>query len=70
MRVVDAPLCPEDCEQCRDGRPQCILHLQIQLAWLGLEAGEVRSPAGVICHPFPHYFPTQLNCVRRFGATP
>lgn len=36
----------------------------------GTEAGEALSPAGVICHPFSHSFPTRLNCVRRFGAIP
>ncbi|XP_027975435.1 sperm-egg fusion protein Juno [Eumetopias jubatus] len=67
-RILDAPLCQEDCEQwwedCRTSYT-CKSNWHGDWDWSG---GKNRCPARAVCRPFPHYFPTPADLCERIWS--
>ncbi|XP_058400502.1 sperm-egg fusion protein Juno [Diceros bicornis minor] len=67
-RILDAPLCREDCEQwwedCRTSYT-CKSNWHHGWDWSG---GKNRCPARAHCHPFPHYFPTPADLCEKIWS--
>ncbi|XP_011744163.2 sperm-egg fusion protein Juno isoform X2 [Macaca nemestrina] len=74
-RVVNAPLCQEDCEEWWE---DCRLSYTCKSNWRGgwdWSQGKNRCPKGAQCLPFSHYFPTPADLCEKtwsnsFKASP
>ncbi|KAL0629946.1 Sperm-egg fusion protein Juno [Plecturocebus cupreus] len=74
-RVVNAPLCREDCEEWWE---DCRTSYTCKSNWRGgwdWSQGKNRCPRGAQCLPFPHYFPTPADLCEKtwnnsFKASP
>ncbi|XP_077915305.1 sperm-egg fusion protein Juno [Halichoerus grypus] len=74
-RILDAPLCQEDCEQWWE---DCRTSYTCKSNWHGSwdhSGGKNHCPARAVCRPFPHYFPTPADLCekiwsRSFKASP
>ncbi|KAF6333243.1 IZUMO1 receptor, JUNO [Rhinolophus ferrumequinum] len=67
-RILDAPLCREDCEQWW---ADCHTSYTCQSNWHGSwdwSRGKSRCPARAPCHPFPHYFPTPADLCEKIWS--
>uniref|UniRef100_A0A8C4LZN4 IZUMO1 receptor, JUNO n=1 Tax=Equus asinus asinus TaxID=83772 RepID=A0A8C4LZN4_EQUAS len=67
-RILDAPLCREDCEQWWE---DCRTSYTCKSNWHGgwdWSGGKNRCPARARCHPFPHYFPTPADLCERIWS--
>ncbi|XP_006162653.1 sperm-egg fusion protein Juno [Tupaia chinensis] len=67
-RVLGVPLCREDCEQwwadCQEAYT-CKSNWHGGWAW---SQGKNRCPAGALCRPFPHYFPTPAELCEKIWS--
>ncbi|XP_004427495.1 PREDICTED: sperm-egg fusion protein Juno [Ceratotherium simum simum] len=67
-RILDAPLCREDCEQWWE---DCRTSYTCKSNWLhgwDWSGGKNRCPARAHCHPFPHYFPTPADLCEKIWS--
>uniref|UniRef100_A0A8D0Y394 Folate receptor-like domain-containing protein n=1 Tax=Sus scrofa TaxID=9823 RepID=A0A8D0Y394_PIG len=67
-RILDAPLCQEDCEEWW---ADCRTSYTCKSNWLGgwtWSRGKHRCPARALCHPFPHYFPTPADLCEKIWS--
>uniref|UniRef100_A0ABI7XNG3 Folate receptor-like domain-containing protein n=1 Tax=Felis catus TaxID=9685 RepID=A0ABI7XNG3_FELCA len=67
-RILDVPLCQEDCEQWWE---DCRTSYTCKSNWHGdwdWSRGKNRCPARAVCHPFPHYFPTPADLCEKIWS--
>ncbi|XP_060016852.1 sperm-egg fusion protein Juno [Lagenorhynchus albirostris] len=67
-RILDAPLCREDCEQWW---ADCRTSYTCKSNWHGgwtWRRGKPRCPARALCHPFLHYFPTPADLCEKIWS--
>ncbi|XP_059268862.1 sperm-egg fusion protein Juno isoform X4 [Mustela nigripes] len=66
-RILEVPLCWEDCEQWWE---DCRTSYTCKADWHGWDRTEGKNlcPAQAFCHPFPHYFPTPVDLCEKIWS--